>query len=261
MIRGVWSPDTIAWLIAVALLPTVATAVLEQGGSAAARIVSVWAIVFAWQLLFGFARGQRIYPNGAVTAVAVTVLAPGDLALWQLALAVSFGTVIGELIFGGWGRNFLGGAVVTLAFLFFSFPDVRHEPADTAVALACLPAAMGLIVGGILSWRIVAGAVGGLLAVAAGVGAEPAVLTAQGAIAFGIVFLVGDPVTSATTNPGRWIYGAMAGGLAGLFGWSGTGIGTPQAIVFATLIASILAPLIDHITIIAKDFVRSRRHG
>lgn len=261
MIRGVWSSDTIAWVIVIALLPTVAVAVLEQGSSAVARIASVWVIVFAWQLLFGFVRGQRIYPIGAVTAVAVTVLAPGHLALWQLALAVSFGTVIGELIFGGWGRNFVGGAVVTLAFLFFSFPDVRHESAGTAAALASLLAAAGLIITGILSWRIVAGAVGGLLAVTAAVGAEPAVLAAQGALAFGVVFLVGDPVTSAATNPGRWIYGAAAGGLAGLFGWSGTGIGAPQAIIFATLVASIFAPLIDHAAIAAKDFTRSMRHG
>lgn len=261
MIRGVWSPNTIAWVIVVALLPTVAVAVLEQGSSAVVRIGSAWAIVLAWQLLFGFVRGQRIYPIGAITAVAVTVLAPGHLALWQLALAVSFGTVIGELAFGGWGRNFVGGAVVTLAFLFFSFPNVRHEAAGTAVALACLLAAAGLIIVGILSWRIIAGAIGGLLLVTATVGVETDVLAAQGAIAFGIVFLVGDPVTSAATNPGRWIYGAAAGGLAGLFGWSGTGIGTPQAIIFATLVASIFAPLIDHAAIAAKNFARSRHHG
>lgn len=261
MIRGVWSPQTIAWVIVVALLPTVAATVLEQGGAAAVRIASAWAIVVAWQLLFCVVRGQRIYPIGAVTAVAVAVLAPGELAPWQLVLAVSFGVVIGELIFGGWGRNFLGAAVVTLTFLFFSFPDIRHDPAGEAVALACLPAAAGLIVTGILSWRVVAGVIGGLLAVTAAIGADPAVLAAQGALAFGIVFLVGDPVTSAATNQGRWLYGAAAGGLAGLFGWGGAGIGSPEAIVFATLVASIFAPLIDHTTIAVNNFLRRWRNG
>ena len=49
-----------------------------------------------------------------VTAVAVGVLASSKLAAWQLILGVSFGSVIGELVFGGWGRNFLNSAVVTL---------------------------------------------------------------------------------------------------------------------------------------------------
>ncbi len=259
--RGVWGPYTIAWVIVAALLPTVAVTVLEQGGAAAARIALSWAVVGAWQLLFGVVRGQRIYPIGAVTAVAVTVLAPGELALWQLVLALSFGAVIGELVFGGWGRNFLGGAVVTLAFLFFSFPDIRHAPAGTAVALACLPAAAGLILAGILSWRLLVGAAAGLLAVTAAFGVDPAVLAAQGALAFGIVFLVGDPVTSAATNPGRWIYGTAAGALTGLFAWGGAGAGAPQAVVFAALVASIFAPLIDHGVIAAKDLARRRRHG
>ena len=261
MIRGAWNPGTIAWVIAAALLPTVTVAVLEQGAAAVERIAFSWVVIGAWQLLFGFVRGQRVYPIGAVTAVAATVLAPGDLTHWQLALALSFGTVIGELVFGGWGRNFLNGAVVTLAFLFFSFPDIRYDPAGTAVVLACIPAAVGLILAGILSWRVVVGAIIGLFAVTAIFGGDPAVLAAQGSLAFGIVFLIGDPVTSAATNPGRWIYGAMAGALAGLFGWGGAGIDTPQAIVFAALVASMFAPLIDHGTIAATDFARNWRHG
>jgi len=259
--RGAWTPATIAWVIVAALLPTVTVAVLEQGAAAAARIAFGWAVVGAWQLLFGVVRGQRIYPIGAVTAVAATVLAPGELALWQLFLALSFGTVIGELIFGGWGRNFLSGAVVALAFLFFSFPDVPHDPASAAVAAACLPAAAGLIIAGILSWRVVTGTVAGLLAVTATIGADPALFIGQGAIAFGIVFLIGDPVASVATNSGRWFYGVAAGGLTGLFGWDGAGIDAPQAVVFAALVASIFAPLIDHAAIAAAELARSRRHG
>ena len=49
--------------------------------------------------------------------------------------------VIGEAIFGGWGRNVVSGAVATLAFLFFSFPEIRHEPASAWIALACVPLA------------------------------------------------------------------------------------------------------------------------
>src|SRR5690606_32677192 len=76
-------------------------------------------------------------------------------------------------------------------------------------------------------------------------GGDPAALAFQGSLAIGLVFLVGDPVASAATRWGRWIYGALAGGLASLFGWAGTGIDGPQPIVMAALVASLFAPLID----------------
>jgi Na+-transporting NADH:ubiquinone oxidoreductase subunit B len=42
--------------------------------------------------------------------------------LWQVALGISFGIVIGKEIFGGTGRNFLNPALTGRAFLYFAYP-------------------------------------------------------------------------------------------------------------------------------------------
>ena len=87
-------------------------------------------------------------------------------------------------------------------------------------------------------------------------GSDPAALGV--ALAFGLVFLIGHPVAAAATNAGRWIYGALAGGLIALFSQGGTDFA--EAVVFASLMASIFAPLIDHLVGLGHAARRRRRH-
>jgi Na+-transporting NADH:ubiquinone oxidoreductase subunit B len=47
---------------------------------------------------------------------------PPDAPLWQVALGISFGLVIGKEIFGGTGKNFLNPALTGRAFLYFAYP-------------------------------------------------------------------------------------------------------------------------------------------
>lgn len=66
-----------------------------------------------------------------------------------------------------------------------------------------------------------------------------------GSFAFGTIFLATDPVTSAMTNTGRWIYGVVIGVLVVLIR-----IGNmhhPDGVMFAILIGNIVAPLIDYL--------------
>lgn len=261
MIRGVWSYNTVAWVLVCALLPVLLILIFEQGSDGAIWVAFCLAVVGLWQIMFRLLRGQLFSPSGPVTAIAVMVLAPGDLAFWQLTLALTFGILFGELIFGGWGRNVFSGAVIVLAFLFLSFPETSHPPADGWVAIACAPAALLLLLTGILSWRIMAAALVGLVTVTILFDENVATLATQGSLVFGLVFLVGDPVASASTNPGRIVYGALAGSLAGLFGWAGAGIGMPQPIVFAALVGSVFAPLIDYFAVGIGGYIWRRRHG
>ena len=69
------------------------------------------------------------------------------------------------------------------------------------------------------------------------------------ALAFGLIFLISDPVSSATTDPGRWIYGALGGALIVVF--SPVAGVTTEAVVFSALMASVFAPLIDHLVVLA----------
>ncbi|MDZ4190881.1 MAG: NADH:ubiquinone reductase (Na(+)-transporting) subunit B [Pseudomonas sp.] len=47
---------------------------------------------------------------------------PPSIPLWQVALGISFGVVIGKEVFGGTGKNFLNPALTGRAFLFFAYP-------------------------------------------------------------------------------------------------------------------------------------------
>jgi Na+-transporting NADH:ubiquinone oxidoreductase subunit B len=134
---------------------------------------------------------------------------------------------------------------VAASLLVFSFPEVTLSPATPTLALATLPGAALLLALGLVSWRIILSAVVGtgvLLTLSVGSVDAPVVGTA---IAFGLVFLICDPTAAAATNPGRWLYGLLAGGLIVLFS------PTTEGIIFAALIASIFAPLIDHVVVLA----------
>jgi len=47
---------------------------------------------------------------------------PPNIPLWQVALGISFGVVIGKEVFGGTGKNFLNPALTGRCFLFFAYP-------------------------------------------------------------------------------------------------------------------------------------------
>ena len=114
-------------------------------------------------------------------------------------LCVSFGVVLAELLFGGWGRNFLSAAVAAPAFAFMSFPEIAHPSPTLLVALGAGLSGTILVVLGLLSGRIIAAAG---LAVAAFWAVSPLPIDALGAIGFAAVFLLGDPVASASTRVG-----------------------------------------------------------
>lgn len=62
----------------------------------------------------------------------------------------------------------------------------------------------------------------------------------------GAFFIVTDPVTSATSNRGRLIYGALIGILTFIIRSWGS---YPDAVAFAVLLMNFAAPLIDNYTL------------
>jgi len=47
---------------------------------------------------------------------------PPTIPLWQVAIGISFGVVIGKEVFGGTGKNFLNPALTARAFVYFAYP-------------------------------------------------------------------------------------------------------------------------------------------
>jgi Na+-transporting NADH:ubiquinone oxidoreductase subunit B len=75
-----------------------------------------------WEVLFAVVRRHEINEGFLVTGMLFPLILPPTLPLWQVAIGVSFGIVIGKEIFGGVGFNILNPALTARAFLFFAYP-------------------------------------------------------------------------------------------------------------------------------------------
>jgi Na+-transporting NADH:ubiquinone oxidoreductase subunit B len=86
----------------------------------------IYATVFIvgafWEILFASVRGHEINEGFFVTSILFSLIVPATLPLWQAAIGISFGIVIGKEVFGGTGKNFLNPALTARAFLYFAYP-------------------------------------------------------------------------------------------------------------------------------------------
>lgn len=244
--RGLWDRETVALLLLAAMLPLGLTWLLGAGSAGLLRLILVLVAAGLWHVAFMLARAQPPSFAGALTALAIAVLAPVDLGPIAMLLGISFGVVAGELAFGGWGRNVVNPATVAIAFLGFGFPASAWPllPVQLGWSVAAV-AAIGVATG-VIPWRIVAGSAVALAAGWYGFGLAMPVVTAA-AVVFAL--LVCDPVASATTATGRWLYGLLYGLLVVLFAVAWTSAVPVQIAVSAALLASLAAPLLDEIAI------------
>jgi len=87
-----------------------------------------------WEVLFATVRKHEVNEGFFVTSILFALICPPDIPLWQVALGISFGIVIGKEIFGGTGKNFLNPALTGRAFLFFAYPaQISGDAVWTAV--------------------------------------------------------------------------------------------------------------------------------
>ena len=76
-----------------------------------------------WEILFSILRKHDISEGFLVTCALIPLTMPPSIPLWQLAIATSFGIVIGKEIFGGVGMNIFNPALTARCFIFFSYPS------------------------------------------------------------------------------------------------------------------------------------------
>jgi len=87
-----------------------------------------------WEVLFSGVRNHEINEGFFVTSMLYALILPATIPLWQVAIGISFGVVIGKEVFGGTGKNFLNPALVGRAFLYFAYPvQVSGDAVWTAV--------------------------------------------------------------------------------------------------------------------------------
>jgi len=100
--------------------------------------VPIYMVVFVvgglWEVFIATIRGHEVNEGFFVTSILFSLIVPASLPLWQAALGISFGVVIGKEIFGGTGKNFLNPALTGRAFLFFAYPgEISGDAVWTAV--------------------------------------------------------------------------------------------------------------------------------
>ena len=254
-------------------------------------------------------QGHEVNEGYLVSGMLIPLIVPVDVPLWMLAIAVAFAVIIGKEVFGGTGMNIWNPALLTRAFLFFSYPSMMSgdtvwtggvtrfmnegvafqagnglvdgfsgatplanatfenlSPKFMDMIIGTIPGSVGetsviaillgailLIWTGVASWKImVSSIVGGLaigyLGFAVGATDLPGYYQlVMGGFLFGTVFMATDPVTSAQTECGKWIYGFLVGALAVTVRiWNP---GYPEGMMLAILLMNTFAPLIDHYVI------------
>lgn len=115
------------WFSMQAVVAPTVSSVLSCLVYGALFFIPIYAVTFIvgilWELVFASVRGHEINEGFFVTSLLLPLTLPATIPLWQVAVAITFGVVIGKEIFGGTGRNFLNPALVARAFLFFTFPQ------------------------------------------------------------------------------------------------------------------------------------------
>lgn len=247
-------------------------------------------------------KGEEVNEGYLVTGFLVPLIVPVDIPLWMLAVAVAFAVIFGKEVFGGTGMNFLNPALLTRAFLFFSYPskmsgdqawiaglpdgvsgatplthmldrsgdvanglqNISDQWSLTDLVVGTVPGSVGetsiiaillgaaiLLWTGIGSWKIMISSVAGALFVgwlgtAFGITNVPAYYQLLlGGFAFGTVFMATDPVTSAQTECGKWIYGFLIGALCVIVRLFNPGYA--EGMMLAILLMNTFAPLIDYV--------------
>ncbi|MEM8702398.1 MAG: NADH:ubiquinone reductase (Na(+)-transporting) subunit B [Pseudomonadota bacterium] len=266
------------------------------------------------EVVFATIRGHEVNEGFLVTSMLYALILPPSAPLWQVALGIVFGVVIGKEVFGGTGKNFLNPALTGRAFLYFAYPaqmsgDTIWTPVDgfsgaTALSvsasegyaqlatqgmtwmdsffgiiqgsigetstLACLIGLAFLLVTKIANWRLVVGCLGGMIAFSTLlnlIGSDTNPMFAMpwywhlviGGYAFGLAFMVTEPVSASHTNVGRYIYGALIGFMVVMIRVINPAF--PEGMMLAILFGNVFAPLIDYFVVQANIKRRLKRNA
>jgi len=266
------------------------------------------------EVVFATVRGHEVNEGFLVTSMLYALILPPSAPLWQVALGIVFGVVIGKEVFGGTGKNFLNPALTGRAFLYFAYPaqmsgDTIWTPVDgfsgaTALSvsasdgyaqlaaqgmtwmdsflgiiqgsigetstLACLIGLAFLLVTKIANWRLVVGCLAGMIAFSTLlnlIGSDTNPMFAMpwywhlvvGGYAFGLAFMVTEPVSASHTNMGRYIYGALIGFMVVMIRVINPAF--PEGMMLAILFGNVFAPLIDYFVVQANIKRRAKRNA
>jgi Na+-transporting NADH:ubiquinone oxidoreductase subunit B len=231
-------------------------------------VSTIFAVVIGKEAFGG--TGMNIFNPALLTRAFMFFAYPADMSgdqVWVWGLGKG-----APVVDGFSGATPLGNAGVGL---FDKLPELSDMIIGTIPGsigetskIAILIGAAILLFTGIGSWRIMLatliGGVGMTLIFNAADANEymridPLTQVMMGGFLFGLVFMATDPVTSAQTNRGKWIYGILVGMFAIMIRVFNPAY--PEGMMLAILLMNTFAPLIDHYVIqsnISKRLKRSK---
>ena len=191
--------------------------------------------------------------------------------------ADTFGIGAGQVVDGFSGATPLGQVAIAGKEMIGSFQavDVLGNPISTWDAfiglipgsigetsvLAILIGAVILLVTGIASWKTMVSAfmslIFNMIGTTVAMCVSPLDHLFLGGFAFGAVFMATDPVTSARTETGKYIYGFLVGAMAIII--RALNPGYPEGMMLAILLMNVFAPLIDYYVVEANISRRLKR--
>lgn len=135
--------------------------------------------------------------------------------------------------------------------------------------IACLIGLAFLLITKIANWRLIVGCMAGMVGFSLllnTIGSDTNPMFAMpwywhlvtGGFAFGMVFMVTEPVSASHTNLGRYIYGALIGFMVVMIRVINPAF--PEGMMLAILFGNVFAPLIDYFVVQANIKRRAKRH-
>ena len=245
-------------------------------------VATAFAVIFAKEVFGG--TGYNIFNVALVTRAFLFFAYPAAMSGDQVFVrtADTFGIGAGQVVDGFSGATPLGQVAIAGKEMIGSFQavDVLGNPISTWDAfiglipgsigetsvLAILIGAVILLVTGIASWKtMVSVFVGGafmslifnMIGTTVAMCVSPLDHLFLGGFAFGAVFMATDPVTSARTETGKYIYGFLVGAMAIII--RALNPGYPEGMMLAILLMNVFAPLIDYYVVEANISRRLKR--
>ncbi|MBR5298080.1 MAG: NADH:ubiquinone reductase (Na(+)-transporting) subunit B [Parabacteroides sp.] len=245
-------------------------------------VATAFAVIFAKEVFGG--TGYNVFNVALVTRAFLFFAYPAAMSGDQVFVRTSdtFGMGAGQVVDGFTGATPLGQIAIAGKDLIGSFQatDILGQPISTmdyfiglipgsigeTSVLAILIGAVILLVTKIASWKtmvsvFVGGAVTALIFNMIGttvvMSVSPLDHLFLGGFAFGAVFMATDPVTSARTETGKYIYGFLVGAMAIII--RALNPGYPEGMMLAILLMNVFAPLIDYYVVEANINRRLKR--
>ena len=253
--------DTPLWMVAVAVAFSVIFAKEVFGGTG----YNIFNVALIARAFLFFSYPSKMSGDQVWVRTADTFGMGGGSVIDGYSGATPLGQIattdvarFGEFTFQG-----ITGQPLSISDMFFGFiPGSVGEVSTFAILLGALI----LIATGVGSWKTMLSVfLGGLVAVLlVNSFAQNAIMEMPvyyhfllGGFAFGAVFMATDPVTSARTEKGKWIFGFFIGLIAVAIRVFNPGY--PEGMMLAILFMNAFAPLIDFYVIDANIKRRARR--